>query len=151
MSAIAAKAMNSTIGTGEIVGLDILLKNAMLEVLQEDIQDRNKPKGLVAAGNMLETSGVVQNEDRYFYLGKDVGTSHSFTMKCSGSFAVAWSQAPTNRSFTIKKNGMTLYNGANYFVVSFKPGDSIQIEIGEGSTNSSLYIYAKEVDLRALF
>lgn len=151
MSAVTAKAMNSTIGTGEIVGLDILLKNAMLEVLQEDIKDRNTPKGLVAAGNMSEASGTVRDEDRYFYLGKDTGASHSFTMKCPGSFAIAWSQAPTNRSFTIKKNGMTLYNGNAYFVVSFKSGDSIQIEIGEGSTNSSLYIYAKEVDLRALF
>lgn len=151
MSAVTAKAMNSTIGTGEIVGLDILLKNAMLEVLQEDIKDRNKPKGLVAAGNMSEASGIVRGEDRYFYLGKDTGTSHSFTMKCPGSFAIAWSHVPSSRAFTIKKNGMTLYDGTGYFVVSFKYGDSIQIEIGEGSTNSSLYIYAREVDLYALF
>ena len=150
MSAVTAKAMNSTIGTGEILGLDILLKNAMMEVLQEDIQDRNKHKGLVAGGKIAASSSE-RDGDRYFYLGKKEGTKHSFTMKCNGSFAVASSYGSSGQKFEVKKNGTTLHNDSGYFVVSFKVGDVIQIELGAGSVQEDHYIYAKEVDLRALF
>lgn len=150
MSAVTAKAMNSTIGTGEIIGLDILLKNAMMEVLQEDIQDRNKHNGLVAGGVIVASSSR-REEDRYFYLGKKKGTNHSFTMKCNGSFAVASSYGSSGQKFIVKKNGTTLHNDSGYFVVSFKVGDVIQIELGEGTMEEDHYIYAKEVDLRALF
>ena len=150
MSAITAKAMNSTIGTGEIIGLDVLLKNAMMEVLQEDIQDRNKHNGLVAAGKIVASSST-REEDRYFYLGSKAGTSHSFTMKCNGSFAVASVDGSSQQKFVLKKNGTTLYNGSDYCVVSFNVGDNIQIELGEGGVANDHYIYAKEVDLRALF
>ena len=75
MSAVTAKAMNSTIGTGEIIGLDILLKNAMMEVLQEDIRDRNKHNGLVAGGK-IAASNSTREEDRYFYLGKKERKNH---------------------------------------------------------------------------
>ena len=150
MSAVTAKAMNSTIGTGEIIGLDILLKNAMMEVLQEDIRDRNKHNGLVAGGKIAASSST-REEDRYFYLGKKERTNHSFTMKCDGSFAVASSAGLSNQKFIVKKNGSTLYNDSGYFVVSFKVGDVIQIELGEGHPEEDHYIYAKEVDLRALF
>lgn len=150
MSAVTAKAMNSTIGTGEIIGLDILLKNAMMEVLEEDIQDRNKHNGLVAGGDIVASSSF-REEDRYFYLGKNEGTSHSFTMKCAGSFAIASSDGSSNQNFIVKKNGTTLHNNSGYFVVSFRIGDTIQIELGTGNPETDHYIYAKEVDLRALF
>ena len=139
MSAITAKAMNSTMGTGEILGLDVLLKQAMIEVMQMDIDDRSVPRGLVAS------------DEYYYYLGKS-GT-HTFSMKCAGSIKVSIEKGSTafSTSFSVKKNGTVVHNEKRAVTVSFNKGDSIQIIIGETTANDpALYIYASEVDLRSI-
>lgn len=153
MSAIVAKVMNSTVGEGEIVGFDVLIKNAMMDTLRADIADRNQHRGLVACVDQTGGATYRNSDHQYYYIGKNVGTSQSFTMKCRGSLAVASDHRSSGQTFTVKKNGTVVHQASGICVVSFVPNDTIYVELGANTTGggNDHYIYAKEVDLRALF
>lgn len=153
MSAIVAKVMNSTVGEGEIVGFDVLMKDAMMDVLRTDMADRNQHRGLVACVDQTGSSTYRNSEHQYYYIGKNAGTSQSFTMKCRGSLAVASDYRSSGQTFIVKKNGTVVHQASGICVVSFVPNDTIYVELGAGTHEGvkDHYIYAKEVDLRALF
>ena len=145
MSAIMAKALNSTLGTGNVKGFDELLG----ERFEEFANSMRVPLDNVANSLAFrDCKGLAYRPDEHqnlFYRVPQGVKDFVVTMKCNGSFLVASSLATDSNIYI---NGNLYYHSSGKLdsIVSFNKGDQIRITV---STAIPVEIYAEEVNLLA--
>lgn len=149
MSAIVAKALNSTLGSGDVKGFDELIG----ERFKEFADSMRIPLDNVANSLAFrDCKGLVArpNEAQYlFFVGGSGSNAFVATMKCNGSFSAAIKSYTT---MSIYINGALFKSVENtsegdeeYIIVPFSKGDNVRISTNEGN----VVIYAQEVNLLA--
>lgn len=140
MSAITAKAINSTLGKSNFKALDVLL-GAYFQALADEVRTISK-------------RSLVSSDSPYFCLGNGIGKVFEKTMKCSGSMTIKSSNSNSKQPVTVTKNGSVVPSKtATQCVVVFSKGDVISVTVGSGDLSSDVnfhFIYASPVNLEGI-
>lgn len=140
MSAITAKALNSTLGTSNFKALDVLL-GEYFGALSSEVRHTSS-RSLVASDNP------------YFCLGDGIGEVFRKTMQCSGSMTIRSGNSSSTQPITVRKNGVVVQSKSDKVcIVVFSKGDTISVNVGEGNLDSDVnfhFIYASPVNLEGI-
>lgn len=140
MSAITAKALNSTLGKSNFKALDVLIGEHF--------------KALESELKFISSRSLVASDVPYFCLGNGIGNVFEKTMQCSGSMAIRSSNSNSSQPVTVKKNGVVVQNKTKTeCIVIFSKGDTISVNVGDGSVASEVnfhFIYASPVNLEGI-
>ena len=172
MSAIVAKALNSTIGTGNFKGFDQVIK----EVLEEN--NTNIERILTDFTTKMNAKGLVASDNLYYYLwkgnfghsegydnGGTVPVGDSITFNCNGSVNIGYSATSSKGNFRVYLNdvfafGISPTNEEKVNYLKINAGDVLRCEVERTydtgtskyyghATNLSLSIIANDVNLSA--
>ena len=140
MSAITAKALNSTLGKSNFKALDVLL-GEHFGALSSEVRHAS-------------SRSLVASDSPYFCLGNGMGEVFRKTMQCSGSMTIKSSNSNSKQPVTVRKNGVVVQSKSEtQCIVVFSKGDLISVNVGEGDLASDInfhFIYASPVNLEGI-
>lgn len=140
MSAITAKALNSTLGQSNFKALDVLL-GEHFGALSSEVRHTS-------------SRSLVASDIPYFCLGNGLGNVFEKTMQCSGSMTIKSSNGNSKQPVTVRKNGVVVQSRyETTCTVVFSKGDTISVNVGEGDLDSDInfhFIYASPVNLEGI-
>lgn len=140
MSAITAKALNSTLGKSNFKALDVLL-GEHFGALSSEVRHTS-------------ARSLVASDVPYFCLGNGIGEVFKKTMQCSGSMKIKSPNSNSKQPVTVKKNGFIVQDKfPTQCIVVFSKGDTISVNVGEGDLSSDInfhFIYASPVNLEGI-
>lgn len=140
MSAITAKALNSTLGKSNFKALDVLL-GEHFGALSSEVRHAS-------------SRSLVASDVPYFCLGDGIGEVFRKTMQCSGSMTIKSGNSSSTQPVTVKKNGVVVQSKSEKVcIVVFSKGDTISVNVGKGNLDSDInfhFIYASPVNLEGI-
>lgn len=140
MSAITAKALNSTLGKSNFKALDVLIGEHF--------------KALESELKFISSRSLVASDVPYFCLGDGIGNVFEKAMRCSGSMTIRSSNSNSTQPITVKKNGTVVPSQSDTrCTVVFSKGDLINISVARGTLDSEAnfhFIYASPVNLQGI-
>ena len=138
MSAIVAKALNSTIGTADFKGFDQVIK----AVLEEN--NTNIERILTDFTTKMNAKGLVASEDLYYYvwngnfrnnIGSDsnitANLGESVTFKCNGSVKINLSAVEARGDFKVYLNDTQVLRQIQTDAGKIEASEHLAIHIGD--------------------